>query len=108
MIEILVNMILILDIIGCLPWPKSPSHGCASGENWKALDTSLGYSDSATCELLCLSEQQDGCCYLKTGDGCYWKQSGIAGIGADLDAMTVTCRAGKTKLTDVLHYFEAI
>ena len=96
MIEILNNTGLILDIIGCLPWPESPSHGCSeSGENWKALDTSLSYSDSATCELLCLSEQQDGCCYLKTGDGCYWKQGGIAGIGADLDAMTVTCRAGK-------------
>ena len=106
MIEILSNTGLILDIIGCLSWPESPSHGCSeSGENWKALDTSLSYSDSAACELLCLSEQQDGCCYLKTGVGCYWKQGGIAGFRADLDAMTVTCRAGNNL---VLNCFDSL
>ena len=78
---------------GCLPWPESQTYGCSSGEEWKALDTTMNWPDSADCETLCLNEEQDGCCYLQTGVGCYWKPGGIAANGSN--ARTITCKRGK-------------
>ena len=40
---------------------------------WKSLDTSLNTSQTTICEQLCIEQMEHGCCFLKTGVGCYWK-----------------------------------
>ena len=77
----------------CLPWPETPINKCKGGE-YKALDKTMRPSDTASCQALCQQEQQEGCCWLKTGFGCYWKAGGKATIDGG-SAMATTCYPGK-------------
>ena len=56
----------------------------------------MGFSDSASCQKLCLAQQGAGCCYLKPGVGCLWKSDGYAAVGGT--GMAVTCGMGKNKV----------
>ena len=55
----------------------------------------MSFSDSASCERLCLEQQAAGCCYLRPGAGCLWKLGGYATVGGTGTA--VTCRMGKRR-----------
>ena len=67
---------------------------------------SLGYgmdnSDYAHCERLCKSYRENGCCYLKTGEGCYWRPGGYSTKSkVDNGAISVNCyRSGRNRNTD--------
>ena len=54
----------------------------------------MTFSDSANCESLCSMQEEMGCCYLKTGVGCYWKPGGHSGSVSTGSAIAVTCRMG--------------
>ena len=60
---------------------------------YKVLDKYMTFSDSASCQALCLAQQKVGCCYLKTGAGCLWKSGGFAARGGT--GIAVTCRMSK-------------
>ena len=71
----------------------------------------MGYADYARCEALCLNEQENGCCYLKTGIGCYWKPEGYSIDSTIYDkGISVTCKKGKPRNRDNLsnHKFTII
>ena len=76
----------------CLPWPERPTFGCSGGE-FKALDRNMRASDTASCQALCLQEQQIGCCYLSNKYGCHWMAGGSA--QGDGNVMATSCYAGK-------------
>lgn len=84
--------------IMCTSWPTAATFGCMGGEAWKQLHSSMTFSDSANCERLCRAEEEMGCCYLKTGVGCYWKPGGHSGSASGASATAVTCRNGYTGL----------
>ena len=92
-------MISLLDV-SCSTWPdpQVQYHEC----DWmvysplKMLDPWMTSSDSASCERLCARERENGCCYLETGVGCYWKPgSHSTKLKGDL-ANSINCnRAGE-------------
>ena len=89
------NRILVLGT-QCTAWPKSRFGRCAPDDkNYKVLDKHMSFSDSASCERLCLEQQAAGCCYLRPGAGCLWKLGGYATVGGTGTA--VTCRMGKRR-----------
>lgn len=59
-------------------------YGCFSNNNnalsWTLLDEKQ--EGTAECELLCRAHaSDDGCCYVKDGEGCWWKNAAVAGPG---------------------------
>ena len=62
----------------------------------------MTFSDSASCERLCLMEIGKGCCFLKTGIGCYWLPDGYPVKGSvGYDGISVTCYgAGRNQIID--------
>ena len=75
--------------IECSAWQEAETFGCSAGQ-WKKLDDSISFPDSSKCEKLCLAENENGCCYLKNGAGCYWKPNSFSvGEGAGI---SITCR----------------
>ena len=55
------------------------------------LDASMNFSDSTSCENLCLMEKDNGCCYLQSGWGCYWKSGGYSDAVVSDGGISVTC-----------------
>ena len=79
-----------------MPWPGSTSFGCTRGGDWKILDSSMSVHDKSKCQLLCINEGENGCCFLKTGVGCYWRSgshssSTIREIDGLKEGISVTC-----------------
>ena len=62
----------------------------------------MTFSDSASCERLCLMEIGKGCCFLETGIGCYWLPDGYPVKGSvGYDGISVTCYgAGRNQTID--------
>ena len=87
----------------CLAWGEKPTSSCStlpSGKGkFKALDRNMRNSDTSKCQALCQQEQQNGCCYLKTGLGCYWRAGGSAKIDGG-SAMATTCYAGENSINE--------
>ena len=58
----------------------------------------MKYFDSTSCDALCAKEREIGCCYLKTGIGCYWKPGGFAVGNEGNTGIAVNCmNAGSNK-----------
>ena len=76
----------------CSAWPTSQTYGCKSGGAWETLDSTMNYSDTERCERLCLQNQEEGCCYLKDGVGCYWNAGTMS--GTDGTGIAVHCVKG--------------
>ena len=57
----------------CTNWPSTSNHKCNDdGDSLILLDSSI--NDVFECEALCLeNDPGEGCCYLSTVDGCFWK-----------------------------------
>ena len=57
----------------CTNWPSTSNHKCNDdGDSLTLLDSSI--NDVFECEALCLkNDPGEGCCYLSTVDGCFWK-----------------------------------
>ena len=56
----------------------------------------MAFADFTSCKMLCLNEKEYGCCYLKTGFGCYWRSNSYAtdsGTGSGT-AIAITCTSG--------------
>ena len=78
----------------CSSWPEATEWGCSNGGGWTGLDSSMGISQTAECELLCRQQNSDGCCYLSDSHGCYWRISSEAGVGEQVPqvpGLAVTC-----------------
>ena len=99
--------------VSCSPW--SEGNGCVGegrpgdhghimnwGEwrDWVVLDDGMENSDYANCERLCKSYRENGCCYLKTGLGCYWRPGGYSIKSKnDNGAVSINCyRSGRNKI----------
>ena len=60
---------------------------CQSVENeWKTLDAQMDALQAKQCELLCAEQQENGCCFVENGRGCYWLKDShaieeISGVG---------------------------
>ena len=87
---------------GCYPWPVSHGYGCSGGE-WKQLNTAMTLRDSSSCKKLCLGQHENGCCFLKDGEGCKWMSGGSAAF-AWSDSIAISCRAGKNKIIIVVNH----
>ena len=105
--------ILWLDVT-CSSWPEG--NGCAgegrpgdhghirnygAWRDWVLLAPWMDNSDSAHCEKLCKEYRENGCCYLSTGDGCYWRPGGYSVKTKGDIGISVDChRSGGNKNTD--------
>ena len=100
--------------VTCSSWPEG--NGCAGegrpgdhGHNrnfgawrdWVLLAPWMDNSDSAHCAKLCKKYRENGCCYLSTGDGCYWRPGGYSVKTKGDIGISVNCyRSGGNKNTD--------
>ena len=96
-------------LLRCESWPAPQTYGCAASgaaTYGKVLDTTMGISDSADCEKLCVQATANAsllhnwketfyCCYLNDGEGCYWSPDSVAAIGTNVEGIAVTCRLKK-------------
>ena len=84
----------------CSPWPESRTFGCSGGGAWKLLDNSMTYSDTESCERLCLIQKGKGCCFLRSGHGCYWNMGGISS-NKERIGISITCNPeGRNSIID--------
>ena len=110
-----VNIFILSLDVSCSPWtegndcvgegrPGDHGHIENWGEwhDWVPLDYTMDNSDYANCEKLCKRYRENGCCYLKTGDGCYWRPGGYSTKSkVDNGAISVNCyRSGRNENTD--------
>ena len=65
---------------------------CESVENdWKPLSVQMDASHVKQCEILCMQQRENGCCFLEDGVGCYWLKDSYA-IEETLEAgIATTC-----------------
>ena len=61
----------------CTPWTKWFKRGCAGGKNFTILHDSMDFSETETCEKLCLNQGVKGCCNL-ADNVCSWKSGGTS------------------------------
>ena len=80
-----------VDPISCSAWPTDQSYDCVGSSGWKYLDTTMSIYDTKSCQALCNIEGSNGCCYLGTGTGCYFKHGAQAKITANGTGLSVTC-----------------
>ena len=87
------------DLARCESWSNAENQGCSTGSRWKHLDNSLTFSDKANCRLLCLGEEEKGCCSLDKNAGCFWKSGNFAqskpndGHSMSISCHEVTCQS---------------
>ena len=89
----------------CDTWPTSKKFGCTSdGNSYKSLDNSLDTSKTSACEQLCIEQQEDGCCFLGNGLGCYWKGGARVSNDSDDTNITVNCSIAGTWFQSLKYY----
>ena len=89
----------------CEDWPQTDgstqNFGCDRTGTWLSLDKSFNLTDSTMCKQKCEEAMmatgerryEAGCCYLKSGEGCSFKELSKAIKGGI--AIAMTCRKGK-------------
>ena len=75
----------------CDSWPEAFGWDCQNGGGWTELDGSIGFSDTAGCELLCRRQNSKGCCYLDRTKGCFWKNSADVTRTSGYKGIAVAC-----------------
>ena len=86
----------VLGAIQCSTWPTLVGYigyTCtATGGDYLLLNHSLGESDHAICEELCIKQDEKGCCFFST-PYCYWKpDADVTTHRDDYNSTAITCR----------------
>ena len=86
----------VLGAIQCSTWPTQVGYigyTCtATGGEYLLLDQSLGESDHAICEKMCIKQGEKGCCLFST-PYCYWKpDADVTSHMDDYNSTATTCR----------------
>ena len=83
--------------ITCAAWPSSEVYGCTlDGKDWKSLDKNLDSSQKSTCQKLCITQRENGCCYLSNSMGCWWKSGAkVSSVSGD-NGIAVKCSTSGT------------
>ena len=85
----------VLGAIQCATWPTQVGYigyTCtARGGEYLLLNQSLGESDHAICEKMCIKQGEKGCCFFST-PYCYWKPDADVTLQDDYNSTAITCR----------------